>query len=198
MIHLSGNPFMQTQHRSQPMRLNSCGRRRSFRAAFLHSTHRKCRRGGWHQKDGAWKSLVAGPRQGRRLGRRRKRVCMVLLQSWPGHGSADLLRSVHQRSVQIFRCACTRQGPNARFRHTPSAHSPGAWTAWSRFKNRPTRAAVRGNSATMAAGAPAKPPNGGAHAIMAIRRDGGRIFYIYYVPERPRLARNDGVPEFIS
>ena len=41
------------------------------------------------------------------------------------------------------------------------------------------------------------PPNGGAHAIMAIRRDGGRIFYIYYVPERPRLARNDGVPEFI-
>jgi len=103
MIHLSGNPFMQTQHRSQPMRLNSCGRSRSFRAAFLHSTHRKCRRGGWHRKDGACKSLVAGPRQGRRLGRRRKRVCMVLLQSWPGHGSADLLRSVHQRSVQIFR-----------------------------------------------------------------------------------------------
>jgi len=32
---------------------------------------------------------------------------------------------------------------------------------------------------------------------MAIGRDGGRIFYIYYVPERPRLARNDGVPEFI-
>jgi len=94
---------MQTQHRSQPMRLNSCGRSRSFRAAFLHSTHRKCRRGGWHRKDGACKSLVAGPRQGRRLGRRRKRVCMVLLQSWPGHGSADLLRSVHQRSVQIFR-----------------------------------------------------------------------------------------------